>query len=41
MDKADYKTKDELKPHEISHELNRLFELLGENNINLSTLCEV
>jgi len=41
MDKPDYKKKDELKPHEISNELNRLFELLAESNISLSTLCEV
>jgi len=41
MNKPDYKKKDELKPHEISNELNRLFELLAENNISLSTLCEV
>lgn len=41
MDKPDYKTKDELKPFEISHELERLFELLEKSNISLSTLCEV
>lgn len=41
MAKPDYKAADELKPHEISNELNRLFELMEENNINLSTLCEV
>jgi len=41
MDKPSFKTKDELKPHEISNELERLFELMGESNIALSTLCEV
>jgi hypothetical protein len=41
MDKPDYKSKDELKPHEISKELERLYELMDENGISLSTLCEV
>ncbi|MFW6276037.1 MAG: hypothetical protein ACOC2M_05340 [bacterium] len=41
MNRPSYKTKDELKPHEISKELERLFELMGENNITLDTLCEV
>jgi hypothetical protein len=41
MDKPSFKTKDELKPHEISKELERLFELMAESNIALSTLCEV
>lgn len=41
INRPSYKTKDELKPHEISKELERLFELMGENNIALDTLCEV
>ncbi|SHI65416.1 hypothetical protein SAMN05444280_104120 [Tangfeifania diversioriginum] len=41
MDKPSFKTKDELKSHEISNELERLFELMGESNITLSTLCDV
>lgn len=41
MDKPDYKTANELKPHEISKELERLIELLEKSNISLSTLCEV
>jgi hypothetical protein len=41
MDKPGYKTKDEIKPHEISKELERLFELFEKSNISLSTLCEV
>jgi len=41
MDKPEYKTKDELKPHEISKELERLYELMDEKGVSLSTLCEV
>ena len=41
MNKPGFKTKDEVKPHEISKELERLFELMEKNNIVLSTLCEV
>jgi hypothetical protein len=41
IDKPIFKTKDELKPHEISKELERLVELMGKSNIALSTLCEV
>jgi hypothetical protein len=41
MDKPHYQRIDELKPHEISHELKRLFELMRKNNIVLDTLCKV
>ena len=41
LGKPDYKTKDELLPHEIANELKRLVELMGKNNITLDTLCEV
>jgi len=41
MDKPDYKTIVELKPYEISKELERLFELMDEKGISLSTLCDV
>lgn len=36
-----YKTIVELKPPEISKELERLYELMDEKGISLSTLCEV
>jgi hypothetical protein len=39
--KPHFKTVNELKPQEISNELAKLFELIGESNISLSTLCEV
>jgi hypothetical protein len=39
--KPDYKTINELKLEEISKELKRLIELMSENNIDLSTLCDV
>ncbi|WP_372949028.1 hypothetical protein [Mariniphaga sp.] len=41
MNKPFFKTKDELKPYEITKELERLFDLMEENKITLSTLCEV
>lgn len=41
MGKPSFKTKDELKPHEISKELERLYELMDEKGISLSTLCDV
>jgi hypothetical protein len=41
MDKPGYKTKEELKSDEISKELERLYELMEEKGISLSTLFEV
>lgn len=41
INKPDFKKLAELADHEISHELEYVFDLLNQNNISLDTLCDV